>query len=510
MDISLKRKTITKIIIPLLLGSLSYFVFAPYFYWPLILIIISGFLQVIWCSKKNGFLIGFFFGIGHFVSTLYWIVFSVRTAGMDDIAVIGMLLVCCFLSIYYGIASYILIKYKNQNTTKIEFSFAATIVLISAQLMQGHLFTGFPWTLWGYGFSHESGVLAITSLVGIYGLTFLVILLSSLLWSGYIIKRASLAICTVLVYSSLFFIANKGTSNDYYKENHYKKINIIIVQPCIDQKIKWSRSYFMNSLHCILDITKNSHRGTGENIIIWPESAVPSFVMEDNQLCNYMASYIKKDDTVFFGAPRRCGDKIFTSIFSLSKTGKCNHIYDKSHLVPFGEYLPFRGVLSLLGLNKLTHGLEDYSEGNGENYRNYNNNIPIFKSKICYEIIFPFYKNTKKHDYKWILNITNDSWFGDSTAPHQHFHISRVRAIEQGKSLVRVANNGISAVIDPYGNVVNKIELNNKTSITTVLPKPIKNTFYSLYGNISLYIMYIICFIIIVVIRLKKHRVHAR
>jgi apolipoprotein N-acyltransferase len=500
----LNNKFIQTTLIPVILGSLSYFVFAPYFYTPLILIIIGGLLQTIWTSKSNGFLIGFFFGIGHFISTLYWIVISVKTAGMDEIAVIGMLAICSYLSLYYAIVALLLKKYKKDKTSKIEFSLIATVALMSAQFMQGHLFTGFPWNLWGYGFSHEYGIIQLTSFIGIYGLTFLTILLSCLVWSGYLYKKPYFGISTILICLSLFFISNERVDKDYCKKNHYEKINIVIVQPCIDQKIKWSRSYFMDSLHCLLNLTKSSKRGIGENIIIWPEAAIPSFVEEDSHLCEYISSYINKNDTVFFGAPRRKENKIFTSIFSLSKSGKCSHLYDKSHLVPFGEYLPFRSILSFFGLNKLTHGLKDYSEGNGKNYKNYKKNIPEFKSKICYEIIFPFSNSIEKENYKWILNITNDSWFGDSTAPHQHFHIARVRAIEQGKSVVRIANNGISAVIDPFGTVIRKTEFNKKTSITTILPKPIKNTFYALYGNISMYIMLALCFIIGIIIRFRR------
>jgi apolipoprotein N-acyltransferase len=174
--------------------------------------------------------------------------------------------------------------------------------------------------------------------------------------------------------------------------------------------------------------------------------------------------------------------KIWNSLVGIDQAARIVFVYDKIHLLPFGEYLPLRGLLSLIGLEKLAAGAVDFSPGKPDIAPITVAGLPPFRALICYEVVFPG-EITGDDRPAWLLNITNDAWFGDSPGPHQHFAMARVRAVEQGMALVRAANTGISALVDPYGRVIESLGLGRRGVIDGGLPKPLPAPPYARWGN---------------------------
>ena len=276
-----------------------------------------------------------------------------------------------------------------------------------------------------------------------------------------------------------------------------------LVQAAIPQAMKWRADRKAANLRLQAELSL-SPGYEDRNVIIWPETAVPYLLAADPGLREELAGIVPPGGYLIAGAPRvdpaDPGGEIWNSLHALDERGEIVATYDKVHLVPFGEYTPLR---SLLGLAKLTAGARDFSAGDG--LKNLNlPGLPPFSPLICYEIIFPGAVKPDAADApppRWLLNLTNDAWFGDSSGPYQHFASARLRAVEEGLPLVRAANNGISAVIDSYGRVMGQIDLNDRGIIDVELPEAAVNqTLYSYAGNLlySLELLITVCVIFVV------------
>ena len=182
-------------------------------------------------------------------------------------------------------------------------------------------------------------------------------------------------------------------------------------------------------------------------------------------------------------------DKVFNSVYALAPGGEVLDIYDKVHLVPFGEYIPFREYLGRMGLNALVTGSSDFSRGAGLKTMKLPG-LPRFSPLVCYEIIFPGNVIAPNEQPAWFLNLTNDAWFGVTPGPYQHFEMARMRAVEEGIPVVRVAGGGISGVVDPLGRVTGKLGLGQTGFLDVALPRPlVQKTLYSVYGSIIFLVM---------------------
>jgi apolipoprotein N-acyltransferase len=226
------------------------------------------------------------------------------------------------------------------------------------------------------------------------------------------------------------------------------------------------------------------------NLIIWPEASVPTFVAKYPALQEALASVVPENGFILVGGPRyedHTEQTIFTSLLALDQRGQIVDTYDKTHLVPFGEYVPFKHYLPIA---KLSPGERDYSPGSGLKLMKLPG-IPNFTPLICFEAIFPGHV-TPPHEAgrpEWLLNQTNDAWYGRSTGPYQHLQIVRVRAIEEALPLVRSANNGISADIDPHGRILHHLELDDIGFLDFDLPKAAAPTPYSRFGEVFYFLM---------------------
>lgn len=253
--------------------------------------------------------------------------------------------------------------------------------------------------------------------------------------------------------------------------------------------------------------------------IIWPEAAVPMLLNTSADAQRMLAQIIPSNGILLTGASRKENKNLYTGLSVLNEKGDIIHSYDKTHLVPFGEYVPFK---QFLPVEKITPGAIDFTAGKGIETVS-PSNIPPFSPLICYEALFPgevvqspsatymsathLTKRPAEHPAKrpeWLLNLTNDAWYGRSSGPYQHLALTRLRAIEEGLPLIRAANNGISAVIDANGRILYKLGLDDVGFIDFELPKPLKTTFYSHYKEIPYWAMLIIIMGIAIALRRKQ------
>ncbi|MDX1917424.1 MAG: apolipoprotein N-acyltransferase, partial [Rickettsiaceae bacterium] len=351
-------------------------------------------------------------------------------------------------------------------------------------------------------------VTQIASLFGIYGLSILVVITSASLFYLLNKKRIFFIFFTVFITAPLWYFSyefgNKILQNNPVK---YTSIKLRLVQPSIKQSDKWSQEAFWSNFQQHIDLSSENLSPFFPDIIIWPESAVivqPTYTIVYNKLKAFTA--ITNSILITGGVtdnlynPQRTKNKIFASIYSIDQAGLLLFEYHKSHLVPFGEYVPFSDYISYM--KKLTPGDEQYSPGSPR----FTVGLEKFGLKIrpllCYEIIFPEEVLMSNKDADFIMNLTNDGWYGDSSGPYQHFYMSKIRAIESKLPLVRVANNGISGVIDSFGRILYKTKINQVVNLDSYLPRKVNGeTFYYNNKNKYLYIYFIVSFLMPLLLR---------
>jgi apolipoprotein N-acyltransferase len=273
-------------------------------------------------------------------------------------------------------------------------------------------------------------------------------------------------------------------------------VTLRIVQPNVPQSEKWRGELMERNWRLLLDLTRKPGLETRTHVI-WPEAAPPFFLLQEPVALQVIAQVLPDTATLLSGTVRTEGEgdnrAFFNSMAAVSGEGTVLATYDKSHLVPFGEYLPLYRVLEPLGFTKITGGMhEGYREGPGVRTLTVPH-TPPFGLLICYEVIFPAAVVAPGERPDWLVNMTDDSWFGPWTGPYQHLGIAKVRAAEEGLPIARAANTGVSAVIDPYGRIVTSLALDTTGILDSTLPKPLKPTLFSQAGDILFGMMLLLC-----------------
>ncbi len=499
-------------LLSLILGILSAATFAPVHLIFLLPICYSGLLVLLMQVKtgKQAFFVGWWFGFGQFVLGLYWIgvAFTIDANAHAALIPVPTLVLPACLGLFTGFATYIIYKSGTRGISRI-LLFAAVWTVF--EYVRGLLFTGFPWNLAGYSWGGMLAMLQWTAFIGIYGLTLLTIFISSipaLLADGTLSlqqrRNYVLLDCVLLV----FLVGTGFWRLQAPAQNMIADTEIRVVQPNNPQKNKWKGDTRFEHLRNLMDISQTE--GGQDRHWIWPETALPFFLTTDQRLQNYIAPRLPEGKTVISGAPRRhpTERKYWNSVQALSSDGTIQGVYDKRHLVPYGEYLPIREFFKKSGIASLIPALDNMSDfsfpeadmGKSTNY----GDLPPARTLICYEVAFPW-EVQAPDQFDWILNVTNDAWFGNTSGPHQHFVISRARAIEQGVSLIRSANNGISAIIDGYGRILQKRTPTEPGFLDGMIPAPVKSrTFYARYGE-SIPIALTLLFFILASLLTKWH-----
>lgn len=484
----------------LLLGILSGLVFAPTFLLPALLTL-SYLCYVVQKSTnwQEAAKLGFIFGFGHFLSGIYWISIGVSVYIADFWWVIPFALfglpsvLACFISASSAASFF----YKNSKY----YHFIFCLFWVLFEWVRSWIFTGLPWNLIGYAFSFSDILIQSLSIFGIYGLSFIVIYISTSFYP-FFTKQFNRA--KILIYTSVITLAVMITYGSIILNNNptnFTDIKVRLVQPSIPQTEKWSKEEFWHNLTLLINLSENSEL---TDLIIWSEAAL--VVPFDLPPVKSKLLEMLNNNTVLITGGisdnKKHGEEseLYTAMYALAKNGNKLFEYHKSHLVPFGEYMPLKKILPF---KKLTHGLVDYKEGEGGLVYLDKYNLKI-KPLICYESIFPDLVRTNNKIADVIINVTNDTWYGKSSGPYQHFHISRSRAVENGLPMIRVANNGISAIIDPLGRVIDKLDLNEVNYINGLVPQKLNfSTIFSKFGNITILLIISFMFLINYLLALK-------
>jgi len=490
------------------LGSISAFAFAPLYFFPLAIIAFSGwFLISNSCQNNNkkSFWIGWWFGFGQFVFGLYWICISlfVDISKFFWLLPFALFLIPAILAIYTGLVllltNFIARKFAIKDWRKI---LLLAIIWVFFEYLRSILFTGFPWNLLGYSLLFSLSLSQAAAAIGVYGLSLLAVIFycfpalfctlhSNKIKFHFNKKHQPFFTCVTLCIS-LIWLAGLYRLNSF-QPSFFPNATFRLVQPAINQEEKWDSDHRYDSF--LENIRLSRKQGLDQvNYVVWSESAVPYVI---NSITSYgllsnIASVAPKNGFVITGALRaelkeetkdwgREINKIWNTVFVIDSDSKVVANYDKNHLVPFGEYIPFSDIFPFV--SKITNGAINFSEGDGLKTIKLNNKTPSFSPLVCYEGIFAGNVIAKTNPPQFLLNLTNDAWFGSSSGPYQHFDMVRMRSIENGMPTIRVANSGISGLINPVGQVVAAIPLNHKGIVDVMLIENLPATIYIKVGN---------------------------
>lgn len=459
-------------------------------------------------EPKQAFLAGVFFGIPYFFGTLYWIYYSISNYGNISfvVSIIIVALLCLYLSLYTGFFAFLFaMTIKRTNLPSL---FIAPIFWVVIEYLRSYLFTGFPWSSIGYTQYKFLTLIQIADITGIYGVSFLVLAVNGALADIFFIRRRVKDMPlfplsqTVIGFSALALVVIITIIYGQWKMGQQvpgKYVKISIVQGNIEQDKKWEPDYQRSVLETYQKLSYEAATSS-PSMIVWPETAVPFIFNTNESLANELLYFQRRIDTyLLFGSilykENPEGKNSFSnSAVLLDKTGKTIYEYDKIHLVPFGEYVPLQKVLFFI--SKLVVGVGDYSEG--DHYAVAKTPFGSFATVICYEIIFPgLVRKFFTDEGDFLVNITNDAWFGRTTGPYQHFSMTVFRAIENRKPVIRAANTGISGFIDSRGRIITKTELFQRDSITRTIKTTETKSFYTEYGDLFSYLCFILSIVIL-------------
>ncbi|WP_339634474.1 apolipoprotein N-acyltransferase [uncultured Sneathiella sp.] len=452
-------------------------------------------------TRKQAFFVGWWFAWGQFIAGLYWIgvAFTIDAETHALLLPLPILVLPAFLAILSGGSTLATHLTRARSLARI-FVFSGSWLLF--EYIRGVLFTGFPWNLIGYSWSAFPPVLQSTAYFGIYGLTLFTVFLASLpaLFGETETPNRTAGISLITCVGVLLAIYGAGAVRLHTSSvTYFADAPIRLVQPNIRQIDKWKPDLLLDHLRKIVALSV-IEEGEKPRYLIWPETAVPYYLTTAPALQKELARIVPSSGAIITGAPRRDPEssRYWNSLQVLGERGDILDIYDKQHLVPYGEYMPFRSVMVATGLTDVIPALDRMSDfaTPDKSARKVVSvpGLPPARVMICYEIAFPW-EVAPKTAFSWIINITNDGWFGNTSGPYQHFAITRTRAVEQGVPVVRAANTGISAIIDPYGRVEQQLALNKAGIIDGELPLPIAaRTVYSRYGE-KIPVMMVLMFI---------------
>lgn len=478
----------------LALGAISAGALAPLYAAPILFLTMP---LLVWLLDGTGHgreallrtaLIGEAFGFGFFLCGLYWI----GHAFLVDAATFGWMIPFVAVLLPAGLALFVVAALTAARAVWCEGW--PRIVVLSAfwtigEWLRGHILSGFPWNLIGYSWGSLLPMLQSTAWWGIYGLSFVTMLAtSSVALAGDMetrLKGFDMRLVPAVAIVGLFLLGCAGQLRLVLHETQFVEgPKLRVVHGALDQAKIDDPTMQQPIFAGYLALTAKPGLETITHVI-WPEAAVPFVLSRDAAALDAIGETLP-DQTVLLTGSLRAehdakGERYFNTLHGLDGDGRILVTYDKSHLVPFGEYLPLAGLLERLGIAKLI-GIGSFASGPGPRTLSVPG-APPFGALICYEIIFPGAVTDPVLRPGWLLNLTDDSWFGTGTGPHQHFETARVRAIEEGLPVVRAANKGISAVIDSVGRIVALSSPASVGIIDSGLPTAMPPTLYARWGD---------------------------
>lgn len=411
-------------------------------------------------NYKQAFRNGFLFGVSHYITLIYWVYIALHRYGYLHPAISAscMILLCFYMALYKGIFSVLYVIIKGARF----WPFICASLWVGLEFILGKALSGFPWGLVGYTQYKNLYVIQIADILGVYGISFIIVLVNSVLAGMFIeqlIRRRLIFILEVLITLILLvtFIGYGVYSVSLWREGKEKgmRIKLAIVQGNVDQSIKWNPAYQEETIEKYERLTSTT-RDFDPSLIIWPETALPFFFQDKDFFLSKRVKdiAIKEKAWLIFGSPAyrdtKNGAIYYNRAYLLSPQGEIKGYYDKVHLVPFGEYVPLRSLFPFF--RRLVEATGEFEPGSSLSPLD----MDGVKAGvlICYEAIFPeLSQRLVQRGANLLVNLTNDAWFGLSSAPYQHLSMAVLRAVETRRPLIRSANTGISAFVNPDGSI---------------------------------------------------------
>lgn len=446
---------------------------------------------------RKGFGLGFLAGMAHFLTLVYWVAYTMRTYGHlpwpVGVSILALLAAC--LALFLAFFAALVCRLRPQPLSTL---FLVPIIWVAFEYLRSFLLSGFPWELLGYSQYKELHLIQVSDILGVYGVSFLILFANTAVfffllsiakfdWNGVRISRrfaaAALALSLGLNGLNWFYGAHRLVQVDELSAAA-PSIRAAIVQGNIKQALKWDPAFQGATIDKYLRLS-DSLGDRHPELVVWPETALPFHFLYEAPLTEKvqegvrrMGAYFLVGSPSFERGPRRVD--YYNSAYLIDPQGKVLGKYDKAHLVPFGEYVPFKRWLPFLG--KLVEQVGDFSRGDiGETIGWTYGKLGVL---ICYEGIFPNISQAMvRNGANLLVNITNDAWYGRSSAPYQHFSMIVFRAIENRRALIRSANTGISGFVDPVGRTLGKTALFSDAAEVRQVPLMSTVSLYSRFGD---------------------------
>jgi len=440
-------------------------------------------------SLKATFGLGLISGLAHYLALLYWIVYVTHVFGHLSLplSLLALLLLAGYLSLYRALWALGLNWGAAQGLSLLWWG---PVLWVALELGQTYIITGFPWEPLGNGLFPHPLLLQVADLTGVYGLSFLVVLinlgLGRSLWPPRTWRTRRLRHLPVLAlvlacwlgYGHFRLVALQKL------EDQSPKIKVAVVQGSIAQGEKWKKEMVTATLERYAELTRQVK---GAQLIVWPETAAPFFFMRDPDLSTQVRDIAKESGgSLLFGAPAweltAEGERYFNRAYLLSPEGEVLGYYDKAHLVPYGEYVPLRRFMPFIG--KMVPMVGDFAEGPVGATLSLPDGVAL-GTLVCYESIFPNLSRAQvANGARLLVNITNDAWFGKTAAAYQHLSMAVLRCVENHVCLARAANTGISAFIDAQGHILWQSELYVPAAHALELPLMPGGSLYTEFGDL--------------------------
>lgn len=512
-------------------GTISALSLAPYHLFPVLFVTMPVFIWLLdgavapagsagplnmlrrhWPAFRTGWL----FGFGYFLAGFWWVgeAFLVDADEFIYLLPVAVVALPAGLALFWGAAAALSRHVWGDGWIRIA-GFAALFTV--AEWVRGTVLTGLPWNVIGYAAMPTPLTMQSAALIGLYGVTFMTFLVASspaVFAPGY--RTASHRAMALVVLSTLLVVGHLGYGMfalSRASEATVPGVHLRLVQPAIDQSAKWDAANEEEIMRRYIDLS-NANKGPQSasvgsfTHVLWPESAFPFILTERRDQLATIAALLPPTTTLITGAMRleKAVDgskdhKVYNSLFVINGNGEIVAARDKTRLLPFGEFLPFQDFLENLGLQQLTRLRGGFAQGTGRRVVDLAG-TPPFLPLICYEIT---YSGTVRPAIgegeagpQWIVNLTNDAWFGMTAGPHQHAHQAQVRAVEEGLPVARAANNGVSFVADSYGRILERLALGERGVVDSALPVAGPVTLFSRTGNlpIVLFVCALVAFLV--------------
>ena len=461
--------------------------------------------------RRQAFWLGWLAGIICSTGIMSWVVTAMHTYGKVPLVFSYgiMLLLTAYLGLYVGIYSAGVVWFRMLMPRY--GLFAAPCLWVTLELLRTYVLSGLPWSLLGYSQYRQLDMIQIADHLGVYGVSFLIVLTNVALAELYLwlmplfrgFRPARLPwelVTTAAMLVGLSWAYSTSLITSEAMEGSKAALQVGVVQPNIDQAVKWDQAFREETLQRYDRLTESF--GYGVDLVVWPEAATP-FIYEREPVyqLQLVAMANRASAPLLFGSPAVRFDPerkpfLLNSAYLLSPDGELLGRYDKQHLVPFGEYIPLKSSL-LFFLEKMVEGIGDFQAGPGPTILSFQlkesqGGTPARRVKfgvvICYEVIFPdLVRRIASSGAEFLVTITNDAWFGDSSAPAQHFSMVVFRSVENHLAFARAANTGISGFIDPFGRIIVASPTFTQTALQAEIPVRQTKTFYSRHGDVFAY-----------------------